>query len=94
MSADPIVFTGLDLALSENYRAHAEKCADTWNVDNLKIEFHTSAKKKTKSELMELSSEGFKKERIRFQRFEIDMLDHDSALVVNVSSLFQKVSLL
>jgi len=64
------------------------------DCDNLKVEFHTQTKKKTKSELMELSSEGFKKEKIRFQRFEIDMLDHDSAFVVNVSSLFQKVGLL
>jgi DNA-binding transcriptional MerR regulator len=61
------------------------------DCDKLKVEFHTKAKKKTKSELMELSSEDFKKERIRFQKFEIDMLDHDSAFVVNVSSLFQKV---
>lgn len=39
MGADPIIFTGLDLAFSNNGRAHAENSADTWNIGNITRDF-------------------------------------------------------
>ena len=58
---------------------------------NLSVEFRVLGGKKTDDELAKLSREEIKNELKKFVLFRIDMNEHDSAIVINVSKLWREV---
>ncbi|MFC1788862.1 MerR family transcriptional regulator [Thermodesulfobacteriota bacterium] len=58
---------------------------------DLTVKFTVLGKKRTDAELKELSRKDLKNYFKRFGSFSIDMYDHNSALVINVTNLWNRV---